>query len=117
MVKDRGHYDGLGNACTKCHRRYVNERRIFQAYGITKDQFDKLLKLQGGGCAICGTSKPGTRKGQPVRFSINHCHRTKVIRGILCSNCNNGLGRFKDNPDLLRAAIAYLSKSILKIGA
>jgi hypothetical protein len=71
--------------------------------GITAEDYDSRLAGQNGGCAICHTA-PTTKL-----LAIDHNHETGVIRGLLCSNCNTGLGLFKDNPTLLQAALTYLS--------
>ena len=53
-------------------------------YGITPEQYDKMLERQGGGCAVCGKApKPGAR-----RLAVDHDHSTKVVRGLLCFTCN-----------------------------
>lgn len=74
-------------------------------YGITLAEYERILNEQAGGCAICG-SPPPERK----RLAVDHCHDALHIRGILCSNCNTGIGAFRDDPDLLRKAIEYLAK-------
>lgn len=77
---------------------------IRRMYGITLEQYNQLLALQGGGCAICGrTQEPDGR-----RLAIDHCHTTGNVRGILCNNCNNGLGSFGDNIGGMLKAIDYL---------
>lgn len=63
-----------------------------------------------GNCSICGSSETVTRSGRVRRPSIDHCHRTGVIRGLLCSGCNSGLGLFDDDPARLRAAAEYLEQ-------
>ena len=75
--------------------------------GLTIDEYDKMLENQQGKCAICG----GGREKQKYSFSVDHCHATGKIRGILCSNCNAGLGFFKDNPQSLTNALTYLISS------
>jgi len=65
-----------------------------------------MLKEQGGGCAICGETKP--LKGKNY-LCVDHCHETGEVRGILCHACNTGLGKFKDSPELLHTAINYLT--------
>ena len=75
-------------------------------YGLTLAQFDAMLEAQGGGCAICGTTEP---RGMG-RFPVDHCHATGRIRGLLCTECNKGLGNFKDDVRLLVRAIAYLQR-------
>ncbi len=73
-------------------------------YQITPQQHAEMLADQCGVCAICKTAPAGP-KNFPM---VDHCHKTGKVRGLLCSNCNQAIGKFKDNPDLLRAAIAYL---------
>lgn len=77
-----------------------------KAYNFPPDLYDSRLTEQGNVCAICGTDKPGGR-GQ---FHADHDHETSKPRGVLCHNCNVALGNFKDNPEILRAAIEYLNK-------
>lgn len=73
-----------------------------KAYGLTPAELAELLR-QNNVCAICKTAG-WTRKGPQV----DHDHETGRVRGILCSNCNQGLGRFKDDPSLLLSAVEYL---------
>lgn len=63
--------------------------------------FFNKLKKESDGCAICGLK---------VNLVIDHCHVTRKIRGILCQNCNHGIGKFKDNTDFLNKASEYLKK-------
>ncbi len=72
--------------------------------GITYSEFKELLRKQKNGCAICGEAE--TKR----RMSVDHCHRTGKVRGLLCQRCNTSLGGFKDNPALLKKAIKYLNK-------
>lgn len=64
---------------------------------------DALLAAQGGACAICG----GPPLGKGV-YHLDHDHETGNVRGLLCHACNTSLGGFRDDPELLRKAIAYL---------
>lgn len=70
--------------------------------------FDKLFSEQGGRCAICRTDKGSSTGKDNRRLAVDHCHKTKVVRGLLCGNCNRMLGLVKDDPETLRRAIAYL---------
>lgn len=70
-----------------------------------KERYREMLKYQGGTCAIC-KKEPNGRK-----FSLDHDHTTSQIRGLLCNNCNVGLGFFNDNIEALKSAIAYLESS------
>ena len=76
-------------------------------HGITKDTFFALYKKQGGVCPICNKELP-LDFGKDI-FVLDHCHSTKVIRGILCQLCNRGLGHFKDCQQTLQRAIQYLN--------
>lgn len=80
------------------HRRY----QLARAYGITVNQYAAMVREQGGKCAICGD--------EPKQFHVDHDHKTNEIRGLLCGNCNVGIGHFRDNPDLMTAAIKYLRR-------
>lgn len=94
-------------ARARCKTAKRNER-LQSTFGITIDEYDAILAKQGGGCAICN-SKEGDRRGW--RLHVDHCHRTGKVRGLLCSACNIGLGKFKDNADRLARAIEYLWES------
>lgn len=63
-----------------------------------------LMDLQGHRCAICGINELGDTR----QFAVDHDHSTGLVRGLLCANCNLGLGHFKDSTDILRAALSYL---------
>ena len=72
------------------------------AYGITLGEYEKLNALRSGKCWICG--RPGIKRG----LNIDHDHRTGLVRGLLCHQCNRGLRWFRDNPADLRSAAEYL---------
>lgn len=79
------------------------EKQKLRQWGLTIEQYEELLKRQNGVCAICNKACSSGRK-----LAIDHDHKTGRIRGLLCSNCNLGLGKFFDNKELLRKAISYL---------
>lgn len=79
------------------HRR----RQLFRMYGLTEDDYDRLYKEQNGLCKIC----KGVPKG---RMPVDHNHKTGEVRGLLCDACNLGLGCFRDDPDRMIAAVAYV---------
>lgn len=72
-------------------------------FGMSMDDYQALIAKQGGGCAICKTVLEGLRQ-----VHTDHDHGTGLVRGILCQRCNLGLGHFRDDTKLLRAAIGYL---------
>jgi len=79
--------------------------------GLTGSEYERLLKEQNGCCAICGRPN-GHRScnGNECKLAVDHDHKTGTVRGLLCNNCNRGLGRFKDSVKLLEAAICYLQR-------
>lgn len=87
---------------------YAHAWNLRQSFNLTPEQFEAMLTQQSGGCAICGGKGPPDKHGNPRRLSVDHCHSTGKIRGLLCVNCNRGIGYFSDRIDLLEAAIAYL---------
>lgn len=74
--------------------------------------FDEMFEQQHGLCAICKTQlmKTGNSAHRIRVAAIDHDHTTGHVRGLLCGHCNQGLGRFRDSPEILRAAIDYLEK-------
>jgi hypothetical protein len=110
--RNRSAHDGRGGYCKPCHnakgkvtytRLYGGTRHyhLQRRYGISATKVDELITEQGGHCAIC-------RDGKAEH--VDHEHLTGRVRGILCFNCNGGLGQFKDNPDVLKRAVAYLEE-------
>jgi hypothetical protein len=73
---------------------------------VTQEQFDQMVENQNGLCLICG--KPPSGKGKSAILHVDHCHDTGKVRGLLCTNCNCGIGFFKDDPELVKKALAYL---------
>ena len=82
---------------------YALKRR----YGITVQDYENMLLAQNKQCAICGTTECSSGRN----FAVDHCHTTGKIRGLLCSACNIGLGKFRDNPEVIKKAIEYLKQN------
>lgn len=91
-----------------CRSCFALERR--RRHDAQEENRRQELGLVSGNCSICGSSETVTRSGRVRRPSIDHCHRTGVIRGVLCSGCNSGLGLCNDDPARLRAAAEYLER-------
>lgn len=89
------------------NRNRLAERRREKSTGFSADKFAAALRQQRHRCAIC-LAHLGQLKQQQVH--ADHCHRTGAPRGILCQTCNTALGKFRDDPALLRKAAAYLEK-------
>ena len=119
--KLKGAKDGKQPRCRKCQsqvatdwnrehpeRFSVKQRRsmLKQRYGLTVEQWNEMFEAQGGGCAICGDAPTGRN-----RLAVDHSHATGDVRGLLCFRCNTLLGKFRDDPSLLRRAIAYLNSA------
>lgn len=81
--------------------------RLKAEYGITLDDYIKMHEDQHGVCAIC--KQPERVKNRVL--TVDHCHKTGKVRGLLCFDCNTALGKFKDNTELLETAIGYLGGS------
>jgi hypothetical protein len=102
------HRTGLP-VCKDCRtdrrsRPYRRDIHLKSLYGITQADYDRLLALQHGRCAICGADKPGTRG----TWRVDHDHETGQVRGLLCDGCNLGIGYLRDDPDILMAAARYV---------
>lgn len=76
---------------------------LLRKYGITLEEYDVLFERQGGVCAICGALPT-----EGISLHVDHVHETGKIRGLLCFRCNNALGDFGDDAQVLRQAIRYL---------
>lgn len=77
-------------------------------FGI--DQYIEMLEAQDHKCAICGEKETAVKNNKFLHLAVDHCHRTKKVRQLLCQACNTGLGKFRDDTSLLALAIAYLAK-------
>jgi hypothetical protein len=88
------------------------DRFLKRVYGISAADYEALLEKQRGVCAICGAAggRRLKKSGRRKRLSVDHCHTTKKVRGLLCEACNTAIGLLKENLSLLRSAVAYLRK-------
>jgi hypothetical protein len=94
--REKGHWIGSGL------------RRFF---GITREQYDALLEKQGGGCAFCGVDASIDPDGKRHMLSVDHCHTTGEIRGLLCRNHNTMIGMAQDDPEILLKAAMYVERT------
>lgn len=89
-------------------------------YGLTGEEYGRMLAEQKGVCAICQQPETAMFNGVPKVLHVDHCHKTDRIRALLCGTCNAMLGHAKEDPAILRAAADYLEKhraKIVEIGA
>lgn len=109
FYSDKKTKDGLTAYCKAYYAAYYvsnKERqqetsqraRLKRRYGLTVEQYEKLLAL---GCTVCGSHKT---------LHVDHCHETGNVRGVLCRNCNVALGHACDDPERLRALAVYLEE-------
>jgi Recombination endonuclease VII len=89
--------------CLDRDKTKARERELKRKYGLSLQDFDAILTHQGGACAIC-------REKFNKTPHVDHCHATHVVRGLLCDDCNKGLGCFDDDIDIMQAAIDYLER-------
>jgi Recombination endonuclease VII len=100
----------LTGLCGQHTNGYRRDHVLRRDYGITEAEYDAMLAAQNGLCALCGKPpKPGG-KGTASRLNVDHDHETGRVRALLCTNCNRGIGFFKDNPTLMRRAAAYVTR-------
>lgn len=99
--------------CTASNRKSRYSKTITRQRNLEKnfgkgvvDTYKEMFEEQGGVCAICKSPE----NGRYVHLSIDHCHNTSKIRGLLCNNCNRGIGLLKDSPLFLREAANYVEK-------
>lgn len=105
---------GICPSCTKnesaqnrvCCVQCLEDKKLVQKFGTAgpyRQLYAEMFERQQGLCGICL---------QPMKRPVlDHCHKTMIVRGLLCSNCNNGLGQFKDDQDLLARAIKYITEN------
>ena len=99
--------------CKECGKEWARRWResgghhnayLMRKYGISLEDYNQMFSMQQGCCAICGVHQ----SEQEHRLHVDHDHATGRVRGLLCNNCNRGIGHLKDSPDILHSAIAYL---------
>jgi len=113
FANDKKQPSGKAYLCKTCKGKktsqWIKSNKQFQLksklskYGLKETEFEALIKVQNNSCAICKI----TFDGSP---NIDHCHLTLNIRGLLCRQCNVGLGNFKDSQELLKSALLYLEQ-------
>ena len=75
---------------------FYKKRLLKREYGLTQEDFDRMLETQEGKCLICGKVFQTVRKREAC---VDHSHTTGEVRGLLCASCNSGLGFFKTTQD------------------
>lgn len=84
---------------------------VKRKYNLDAEEYLQMLLDQDNKCLICKQPETNkTAKGDIRPLSVDHCHTSGRVRGLLCNQCNAGLGNFKDNLESLRSAVEYLSR-------
>lgn len=78
----------------------MREYHLQTKYGISRSDYDDVLRRQNGACILC--------RSTGVPLVVDHSHETGVVRGLLCGSCNRALGLFKDDPSALSRAVEYV---------
>lgn len=95
------------------HKITVIKQKLKKLYGLTIEDIEGMLKNQNYKCAICGREifLHGSSVDKNKIARVDHNHETGKVRGLLCDDCNIGLGKFMDNTEYLLGAISYLNKN------
>ncbi len=114
---DKSHSTGIRSQCKTCAKTRPNaysRHYMLQAdYGLTLPEYEVMLNKQGGVCAICKKPETVEIAGRMRSLAVDHDHHTSKVRGLLCSRCNLGIGRFDDDADLLDEAARYIRAASL----
>jgi Recombination endonuclease VII len=105
FYRNKASRDGYNSYCRVHHNERGRISHFSRTYGITAERVERMIEGQGGLCPICGRDL-GTRP------HVDHDHETGAVRGILCFNCNGGLGQFGDDIDRLQQAVEYLKGNL-----
>ncbi|MEV7885418.1 endonuclease VII domain-containing protein [Streptomyces sp. NPDC002817] len=97
--------DGFASRCKACRAERGRQDHLKRRYGMTEAEYDELVASQKGLCVIC-------LKAPAVH--VDHCHKTGRVRGVLCFNCNSGLGLLRDDPEAMSRAADYLEGNAWK---
>lgn len=90
----------------------VQDKRYKRHYGLSLEEYNSMSAKQNHACAICGEREQVVTRGDgAAKLSVDHCHKSGKIRGLLCMYCNTGIGKLRDDPALLRAAADYIERN------
>ncbi|MFG2798996.1 endonuclease VII domain-containing protein [Streptomyces pseudovenezuelae] len=103
--RNKSSSDGWASYCRTCRAERNRASYFMRKYGITEARRDEMVASQMGLCVIC-------LKAPAVH--VDHCHKTGRVRGVLCFNCNSGLGLLGDDPEAMYRAADYLEGNAWK---
>ncbi len=79
-------------------------------FDISPEHYNRMIIEQNNCCKICKKPETSKRLGKIKALAVDHCHKTGLVSGLLCQNCNIGLGSFKDSIDNIYEALNYLTQ-------
>lgn len=94
----------------KKNKEAIRLANVRHKFGLSAEQYNKMIVDQNNLCFICKKPETKTYKGKPYALAVDHCHTTGKIRKLLCHNCNVTLGRVEDNTEILENMIKYLQE-------
>jgi hypothetical protein len=97
--------------CQECADYGLNNRYLLNNYGISLDDYWSIYRDQDGKCAICSLEGFTMAKHCRLKLVVDHCHRTGVVRGLLCHNCNRGIGLLQESKSNFLNSIKYLESA------
>jgi hypothetical protein len=111
--KKAEYYDRWWNKLVKDPERYEkylsrSRQKDLKRHGLTQVQYDAKFAEQHGLCAICLQPHGRSLLGRSKQLAVDHDHATGALRGLLCDDCNLGLGLFLDDPQRLMNAAVYI---------
>lgn len=120
--------DGRREQCKSCRSEYYQRHRatwseeykqkraddkrywrIQKKYGLTREQYEKMLLSQNSACAICLKPEGGKYREKVIHLSVDHDHNTGRVRGLLCRDCNTAIGKLREDTEAMNRAVIYLS--------
>ena len=103
---------GLASWCKECSMVVNRECYLRRTYGLGNKEYEEILESQNYGCAICGKREDTflLTIGKTKLLAVDHDKETERIRGILCENCNRGIGLLKHDIEILKKAVDYLNQ-------
>lgn len=113
-ASDRSARLEYNKAHRKAYRPRYRAKELMRNFGLTIEDYERMLDEQGHVCAICKKPETATRDGKVRGLAVDHCHKTGAIRGLLCNACNSGLGYFNDNTNAINRAADYIERHAAK---
>ncbi len=111
--KARANYKKNGHRRPAGYAKYKKDFLLKWKFGISSEEYEKILDKQGGVCAICRKPERVKRMGKIKSLSVDHCHNAGHVRGLLCQRCNQAIGFLDNSAQLAEAAAKYLNKEII----